>query len=163
MNCLNAKIYKIYDRRNDYEFPPKMSDSVPLMNKSWRLCPSAPYFSFRNQNLILYDEALMMRSYRCVMPTDGIQSLRRNYVSPSCPYLGIMPWRSLEARAPSCRPWPLYLAKMWPREQTKVIAADLASRRRTTAVLSSLSTSVSVALLTLKMYRHSVSIFFLLI
>jgi hypothetical protein len=60
MNCLNAKIY---DRRNDNEFPPKMSDSVPLMNKSWRLCPSAPYFSFRNQNLILYDEALMMRSY----------------------------------------------------------------------------------------------------
>ena len=101
--------------------------------------------------------------YRCVRPTDGIQSLRRNYVSPSCPYLGIMPWRLLEARAPSCRPWPLYLAKMWPREQTKVIAADLASRRRTTAVLSSLSTSVSVALLTLKMYRHSVSIFFLLI
>ena len=57
----------------------------------------------------------------------------------------------------------LYLAKMWPRERTKVIAADLASRRRTTVVLSLWSMSVSVALLTLKMYRHSVSIFFLLI
>ena len=30
--------------------------------------------------------------------TDGIQSLRRNYVSPSRPYLGMMPWRSSEAR-----------------------------------------------------------------
>ena len=100
---------------------------------------------------------------RCVMCTDGIQSLRPNYVSLSRPYLGMMPWCLSEARAPSCRPWPLYLAKMWPRERTKVIMVNLVSRRRTMAVLSSLSTSVSVALLTLKMYLHSVSIFFLLI
>ena len=36
--------------------------------------------------------------FRCVKGTDGIQSLRRNYVSPSRPYLGMMPWRSSEAR-----------------------------------------------------------------
>ena len=70
------------------------------------------------------------------------------------------PW---SARIASGRSWLLVAPIMWPCERTKVIAADLASHRRTTAVLSSLSMSVLVALLTLKIYRHSVSIFFLLI
>ncbi len=60
--------------------------------------------------------------------TDWIQSVRLNSVSPSCPYLGMMPWRLSEARAPSCRPWPLYLAKMWPCERTQVIMVNLVSR-----------------------------------
>jgi uncharacterized membrane protein YdbT with pleckstrin-like domain len=52
---------------------------------------------------------------------------------------------------------------MWPREGTKVIAAELALRRRNTAVLSSLSTSVLVALLTLKMYQHIVIVIVIVI
>jgi hypothetical protein len=140
-HLISWALYHISSKKNDYpvaDCPLGLKNTLQIAN----ICDS---------------------QYRCVMGTDGIQSLRRNYVSPSRPYLGMMPWRSSEARAPSCQPWPLYLSKMWPREQTKVIMVNLVSRRRTMAVLSSLSTSVSVALLTLKMYRHSVSIFFLLI
>jgi hypothetical protein len=99
---------------------------VPLLPKGW----------VRDQNILGYNSELHIYSftYRWVMGTDGIQSLRRNYILPSRPYLGMMPWRSLEARAPSCQPWPLYLAKMWPRERTKVIMVNFVSRCRTMAV-----------------------------
>ena len=50
MSCLKAKIC---DRRNNYEFPPRCRILSPFMNKSLRLWPSAPYFSFINRSLIL--------------------------------------------------------------------------------------------------------------
>jgi hypothetical protein len=36
----------------------------------------------------------------------------------------LMPWRSSEARLPSCWPWLLYVAILWPREGTKVIMVN---------------------------------------
>ncbi len=69
------------------------------------------------------------------------------------------PW---SVRIAFCRSWLLVAPIMWPRERTKVIAANLASRRRATAVLLSWSTWVFVVLLSMKMYEHSFSSFFLL-
>jgi hypothetical protein len=52
--------------------------------------------------------------------------------------------------------WLLVALIEWPREQTRAIPANLALGRRTMEVLSLWLTSVSVALLTIKIYRNSV-------
>ena len=88
--------------------------------------------------------------------TDWIQSVLLAYIleiSTGAPWL---------VRIASCRSWLLVAPIMWPRKRTKVIAANLASRRHVTAVLLSWSTWVFVVLLTMKMYEHSFSSIFLL-
>ena len=65
--------------------------------------------------------------------TNWIQSVLRASIlewSAGAPWL---------ARIASCRSWLLDAPIMWPRKRTKVIAANLASRRRTMAVLASSS------------------------
>ena len=68
----------------------------------------------------------------------------------------------LGSRVASGSSWLLVAPILWPCERTRVIMANSGLYRCTTAVLLSWSTCADVVLLTIKMYQHSFSSFFLL-
>ena len=69
----------------------------------------------------------------------------------------------LVSRVASDSSWLLVAPILWPRERTRVIMANSGLCRHTTANLLSWLICADVVLLTIKMYQHSFSSFFLFI